>query len=69
MEITDVGRPVAKHTDGNVVIAGILVTNGKSGGNRQVAADDGMSAPHVLFRIGHVHGSALALRHTGRLAQ
>jgi len=69
MEIADVGRAVAEHTDGDVIVLGILVAERETCGDGEVSAYDGMSAPHVFGCIRHVHRTALALRHACCLAK
>src|SRR5215213_389427 len=68
MEITDVRRSIAKHTDRHIVILCILIPYSKTGGNWQMTAHDGMPAPHIPLNTGHVHGTALTSGHPGRFS-
>jgi hypothetical protein len=45
-----------------------LIRQRHAGRQRDVPADDGVAAPEVVLRVGHVHRSALALRKAGRLS-
>ena len=68
MEIADIRRAIPKHADGDIVIAGILISQRQSGGDGQMRADDSVPAPKVLLHIRHMHRTALTLRAAGGFA-
>jgi hypothetical protein len=57
-----VGRAVAEVSEGDVVVAAVLVGEGEAGADRHVGADDAVAAVEVLLLGEHVHRAALAAR-------
>src|SRR5207248_651368 len=69
VERTLVNRAIAKKTKRDAIFISIFAREGQSRGERDVRADDGMSAVHVVAAIEKMHGSAETARATGFLAE
>ena len=69
MKEANVGGTIAEHTYRNAVGASIFVTQSQAGSDRQMGANDGMSAPKILFGTGHMHRAAAPPGYAGGFSQ
>ena len=60
VECADVGGAVAEEADRDILFAEILRAPGRAAGDRQMRADDGVGAEHVVLDRGQMHRAALA---------
>jgi hypothetical protein len=65
VEEADIRRAIAKHADGHVVIAGVLI----SARPTAIGVPPTWHVAHVLLRVRHVHRTPLALRDAGGLPE
>src|SRR5581483_10794257 len=69
VELADVARTLAEDDAGDGARLLDLGGPGQPGGQGEVAADDGVPAPHAALRVGEVHRAAAPAGHAGGLAE